>query len=866
MKKYYMKMTKYLCVLMILFGALDSQDLFAQKKKKKKKGETEAVEKPAEKPKPKEKTIADLTKKSRKIEGLFTIYQDSTTGSLQMEISEDQLNKEFIYFSQVADGFPDAGAFRGAYGASQIFKIERYFDRLDFVVQNTSSYFDPDNALANSAKANMTDGIMASIKFTVHEKEKGKYLIKADNLFLKETLSQVKPPRFPGASPFAFSLGNLDASKTKINGIRNYEMNTDLAIEYAYSKSSAFGASRAVADARNASIKVFHSLIAMPDNDYQPRYDDPRVGYFTTQTQDMTSISATPFRDMVHRWDLKKKDPNAAISEPVEPITWWIENTTPMEIRPTIRAAANTWNEAFEKAGFRNAMVIKEQPDDADWDAGDIRYNVLRWTASPSSFFSGYGPSFVNPRTGQILGADIMLEYGSLGNTFRREELFETAGLDAIALSDNLDLDTKDYLSNPYTCMAGNMAQHNQMFGTIVLDVMNASEMEKSKMVEEFIHYLIIHEIGHTLGLNHNMKSSQMYGIDEIHDESKTSKTGLIGSIMDYPSINFAPVGTTQGQYYSKKPGPYDMWAIEFGYKDMSDAEMKRLLSKSAQPELAFGNDADDMRAPGRGIDPRVNTGDLTHDAIPYAMERISLASSILNKILPEYDNAGGTYQTLLNSYLTLTGQQSQSATTISRYIGGVYIDRTMIGDNGATKPFTPVDKATQKLAMKALSDHVFAPDAFAAPSDLYNYLASQRRGFNVGQAPQLTGRILGIQRGILAHLLHPSTMQRISDSEMYGNEYHLSEMMTALNSAIFDKDIAGNVNTFRQNLQLEYTNRLIQILNGNNSARYMHSTKSMVLYNLKNIRKMVTNTNGYTSSKAHKEHLRTLIDKALKD
>ena len=124
----------------------------------------------------------------------------------------------------------------------------------------------------------------------------------------------------------------------------------------------------------------------------------------------MTSASVTPYRDVINRWHLVKKNSEAELSEPVEPIVWWMENTTPENIRDLIRTAALKWNEAFEKAGFKNALQIELQPDDSDWDAGDIRYNVLRWTSSPQPPFGGYGPSLANPRTGQIIAADIMLE------------------------------------------------------------------------------------------------------------------------------------------------------------------------------------------------------------------------------------------------------------------------------------------------------------------------------------------------------------------------------------------------------------------------------------------------------------------------
>ena len=167
----------------------------------------------------------------------------------------------------------------------------------------------------------------------------------------------------------------------------------------------------------------------MPDNDFQPRFDDPRVGFFGQTINDMTSTSATPYRDLINRWHLVKKDPAAELSEPVQPIVYWIENSTPTEFRSTIKEAVESWNLAFEKAGFKNAVVVKMQPDDATWDAGDIRYNVLRWTSSPRPPFGGYGPSFTNPRTGQILGADIMLEWVFVTNRIQQDKLFDVAAM-----------------------------------------------------------------------------------------------------------------------------------------------------------------------------------------------------------------------------------------------------------------------------------------------------------------------------------------------------------------------------------------------------------------------------------------------------
>ena len=309
MKFNYSRAVKLFSLAILLTVFLIPQNTEAQRKKKKRKGKTEMPAKPAPK-KSKEKKIKDLIKSSKEIDGLFKIYQDTITGSLQMVISDNQIGKEYIYFTQIADAPGDMGfAGRGIYRGSKVFKIQKYFNKLEFVTQNTSFYYDKDKAISKASDANVSNGNMASLKIEAHDKKKGLYLIKADGLFLKETLSQVKPPRFPGQKPTAFTLGNLDKNKTKVGAIKNYPENTDLIIEYVYSKPSVLnGGSRAVADGRNVSVKVNHSLIAMPENDYKPRFDDPRVGYFMTQVNDQSSTSATPYRDLVHRWNLVKKD------------------------------------------------------------------------------------------------------------------------------------------------------------------------------------------------------------------------------------------------------------------------------------------------------------------------------------------------------------------------------------------------------------------------------------------------------------------------------------------------------------------------------------------------------------------------------
>ena len=863
---------KILFSLCLTFAVLGTQSTNAQLfKKKKKKVEAKVAPKKTP-PKKKGKTIKDLTKSSKKIEGLFTIFQDTVTGATKLLIKEDQLNRDFIYFSQIADGVTEANAFRGSYRGSSVFHLKKYFNKLEFIAPNTSFYFDKNNALSKSAEANISDAVVASGKILASDDKKGEYLIDASGLFLSETFTRIKGPRFPGQSPFAFSLGRFDKNKSKINEIKNYPENTNVKTEYVYSNPSVLnGGSAAVTDGRNVSIKVFHTFMNMPENDYESRMDDPRVGYFLTQTNDMTTTNTINYRDLIHRWKLVKKNPDDAISEPVTPITWWMEKSTPVEWRETIKEGVLAWNEAFEKAGFKNAMVVKMQPDDATWDAGDVRYNVLRWTSSPNPPFGGYGPSFVNPRTGEILGADIMLEFVHFTNRVFADKLYNDAAKN-MYLETTEELEAKKFLAknNLLFCSAGHVMHENLQLGTAVLQASGASDMDMEAIKKEGMKSLIMHEVGHTLGLNHNMKASQLFSPDQLADAEFIKGKALTGSVMDYAGINITNDRSKQGQYYDMNVGPYDVWAIQFGYTPFkNEAEKNALLERSTEPELIFGNDADDMRSPGKAIDPRVMIGDLSNDQITYSINRFELINSMMENLKDKFTKKGETYEELRRAYYTLHNQSAIAGGVVSRFIGGVYVDRSTFGQEGGTQPYTPVSLADQKRAMNTLKKYIFAPNSFSTPKEVYNYLARQRRGYNFfggPEDPKIHEQVLSYQTRVLAHIMHPNTLQRLSNSELYGNKYKLSSFMTDLNNMMFKPDVYGSINSFRQNLQAVYTKRLISMISGKTSNRFSVAAKSMAIYNLKNIKTWVSNKTGDLATKAHKNHLKTLITNAMKE
>ena len=868
MRKFSISTVALLCLS--LLTATFATEAHAQRgKKSKKKGQTEA---PKGRPdKDAIKSIDEVVKNCATLDGLFTLYTDTVKGSSYLAIPDSMMEREFIYFSHVDDGVAESGYTRGSYRNSKIISFHKHFDRIELHAENTNYYFDQDSPLAKAADANINTPILASLKIEGQDSSKTVHLVSGDALFLKEDFEMIKrPSRRPGESV----LGKLSREKTKIHRINNYPENTEVIVDYVYDNPAPKTGGAALEDARFVTVRYQHSLLNMPEEGFAPRPDDARVGYFTTQTEHMTSTSSTPWRDMIHRWRLEKKDPTAAVSDPVEPITWWIENTTPYEFRDYIQTGVEKWNQAFEPLGFSNAVVVKVQPDTADWDAGDIRYNVLRWTSSPSPRYSGYGPSFVNPRTGEILGADIMLEWSGMTGRLWRSEVFQNAGFDSMEEhEDEAPQSSRErYAEWMHRCDAGAVQAQQTLFGLAALRARSFGSDEQEKFTRETLHRLVLHEVGHTLGLSHNMAGSTMQTPEALKDADAVNAKGMSNSVMDYPSINFARNKEDQTKFFDDAPGPYDKWVIEYGYSvglDDAEAEATRLegiLRRSVEPDLKFGNGADDMRRPGGGMNPDVNIYDLSSDPVAYASERCDLVNDLLPEIITEYggDNQD-SYHEVRRAYLTLTGEYITQLGVMTRQIGGVRYNRAHPSQQ-TEAPLQPVSEADQLAAMKALKKYAFAPNAFEAAASVYGYLQSQRRGFGFfaqPEDPKIHSRIAAAQRNALNHLLHPRVLQRITDATEYGNTYRLDEYMDDLTDAIFKADLRSSVNTVRQQLQIEYVKRLITVLDP--EKKYDTVAQTMALATLKQIQRDQRNASSPDGlTRAHRGHIQFLIEKAL--
>jgi hypothetical protein len=463
-----------------------------------------------------------------------------------------------------------------------------------------------------------------------------------------------------------------------------------------------------------------------------------------------------------------------------------------------------------------------------------------------------------NPRTGQILGADVMLEYVYITRHLNRARAIPAGTSPGFQ----------------ELCMAGSGIQQGLLLGRAMAPAVNLDSKLEQQMFHDAMFNLVLHEVGHTFALQHNMKATHLHSLEQLADPAYAIEYGISGSVMDYAAINFAPPGRAQTLFYDTKPGPYDDWAIEYGYSQALDdptaeeARLHTILARAGEPGLAFGNDADDMRSAGGGIDPRVNIFDQSNDPVRYAVERIGLLRASLATLTTRFAKPGQSRQELYDAYRLVMMDWQNSASVMSRQIGGVYVDRDWSQAAAGKPSYTPVSLAAQRGAMQALAENVFAPEAFNISPELYASLQQQPRYWDFypkNEDPKIHDRVLATQTAALDHLLHPVVLKRITDSRLYGNEYPLSSVMTELTDAVFQADLSGDVNTFRQNLQMNYVNRLASMVKGDAKARYDSVSQSMATFELQRLRKALSKKRGGNlETRAHTQGLLLTIDRAL--
>ena len=736
------------------------------------------------------KTIEEFIEKEelKSIDGFLKIYSNDDGSSYFLKLDEEDLNKQFLYFSYVMNAPQGSTLTGGLPSDGKVLEFRNFKSENIGLYQINTSYIkgDETNNIAKSTITNITEAFVEVFKPAARTDKS--VLINVNSILLSEKMDSISYVPSEYREYIAVNYGRPDESKTFVKNVFNNETNTAFEVTFAYENSmpnpDAFSVS-AVTDPRYLSVTGRHIFIKMPDDRFEPRVNDHRIGYFVNKSTDLTSYDNFPNFALINKWRLIKKNPDAEMSEPEEPIVFWVENTTPKEIIPAVVAGIENWNIAFEEAGFINAVVAKIQPEDAEWDAADYDYNVVRWSSEPDGNLLGIGPSVTNPLTGEIISGDVVNK------------------LLAIKLGYN----------------------YRKLYGYT----------EDNDPLMQYITNLTLHEVGHVLGLRHNFRGSYLYSPTEIHDKTITGNT-LMSSVMDYDPINIAPEGTEQGIYFSTVPGVYDKWAIKFGYTpNLSDEERTELLRQSVKRELTFGTDDDAMSYPGNNIDPRTKRYDMSNDPIAYAEDIVKIVDQKINA-LPEIFSDEEGFNNYTNSFYRLFRTKGRFLETVAQQIGGVYINKIASSQNEFVS-LEPVPYEKQKQAFELLKKEVFSNGAMNYDPKILANLVFERdsvsyyASFGDNNDPDFHEIVLASQSNILRNILHPAVMKRLVNSSLYGNEYLPDEVLNDLNSAIFISN--EKPDTFKKNLQSTYVDFLIE---GFNEGSYDEVSKAAIFSTLKNI------------------------------
>ncbi|MEP7083960.1 MAG: zinc-dependent metalloprotease, partial [Betaproteobacteria bacterium] len=568
-------------------------------------------------------------------------------------------------------------------------------------------------------------------------------------------------------------------------------------------------------DVRSLFLGFVYSFAKLPDEPMRPRVADDRIGHFTMRKYDFTDDLA-PFPDVnyVERWRLEKKDPAAALSEPKKPIVFWLDRNIPERYRDTVRAGILEWNKAFERAGFKDAIKVEQQPENADFETGDTRHASVRWVVNSAAGALAIGPSQVDPRTGEILDADIEVE-----DSWTR--------LPRRVANEQLPPPTAAMMRSGRFCEYGEQAAGELEF---TLDLLTAlgdivpGSPEAEAFTRATLKDVITHEVGHTLGLQHNFRASTIYTPAQLNDKSFTAKNGIGGSAMDYNAFNIATTGEKQGDFVMNTIGPYDYWAIDYAYRPFAADEEKEGLSaiaaRSKEPELAFANDIDaGFGGAAEGMDPEVNRRDLGSDPLEFATRRLKLSRELWDRLQARNLNAGESYDVLRRSLIAGLTQVGVAINVSAKHIGGVVYVRDHAGSG--RDPFTPVPADRQRAALKLLSDGLFSVDSFKMKPEFLRRLTVDQFDRSRDEAVSaiapdfsLSDRVLNIQRSALDQVLSDSTARRIVEGPLRfsgdGVALSLGELYDSVQNAIWSElKTGGDISPLRRNLQREHLKRL---------------------------------------------------------
>ncbi len=684
------------------------------------------------------------------------------------EVPDSLVRRDFMLVSRVAGVPSNFGGFTSA-GTSideRVVRWERHLDRVLLRAIAFDAVADDSLPIALSVHNNNVGPILAAFPIQAFTRDSASYVLDVTDFFAGDT------PAISGMSAAQrrqYQVRRLDPARSYINAVRSFPLNIEVRHTQTYDAAEPPPPDRS---GSTMTIEMSQSIVLLPKEPMRPRYADARVGIFSIERVNYgLDEQKAASQSFIRRWRLEPKDPAAyargELVEPIKPIVYYIDPATPIKWRPYVRLGVQDWQVAFEKAGFKNAILAKDPPspkEDPEWDPEDIRYSVVRWAASLVR--NAVGPSTSDPRTGEIIESDITWYHNHM-RSYRNRLMIETGA------------------ANP-----------------------SARTLEiPEDLMGETMRKVITHEVGHAIGLPHNMVASSSFPVDSLRKPSFAKKYGVSATIMDYARQNYVaqPGDGLEPKDFIRRLGPFDDWVINWGYRALPNAATPEAERKTLNDWITKQNGWPHYRYVPQGIggiDPRSQTEDVGDDPVRASSFAIANLKRVVPKLVEWTTRAGEDYEDLNELYTETLGMWSLYMGHVTTVIGGVNIDFKSADQDGAVYRIVP--KARQKAALQFLSENVFDTPEWLAPANVLT-----RLGPSVGQMS-----ISNRQANVLTQLLAANRLARLGDSEAFdpANAYPASEFLSDLRRAVWGTMATPDQN--RRTLQRVYLERLAVIVN----------------------------------------------------